>query len=366
MTQADPNSQPPKPKVLFADSSRLMRRSAERILGDEFSIVLASNLEQAWVELQNDSLIQVVFCDLAGADSRPDLSLIEHMHNSGSRRIRETSIVLMLDEDEDERIREQALQLGVSDFITKPFRPSELKARARALANKSESIQRLRELQKQHNKDAETGLGNRRYFFERLAQALSFARRHGQALSLVHVHLDGLDQARQRPDSPALPIAELGRVLGDAIRHEDTVYRTGPETFSFILPGTGADGAETVRCRLAPELDGLGMLNSGGELGVQSRFIVQSPSMDEEEPLVETVRQIRTSMGSLPVRPAEEPTSPTTPASELDELIELARHGDHEALQRRLPEVLERLKPLLELAAELEHLRDPNGKGKRG
>lgn len=365
MSEHEAPANPAKPRVLFADSSRLMRRSAERILGQDYSLVLAESLEQAWISIQDDPLIQVVFCDLLGSDGNADLSLVEHVRNAPNRRIRETPIVLMIDDDAEENLREQALKLGVSDFIDKPFRPSELQARARAHATTSESIQRLRQLEQQHNRDQETGLGNRRYFFERLAQSLSFARRHQQALSLVHVHLEGLEEARQRLDSESIAkrVSELGRALAAAIRHEDTVYRTGPETFSFILPGTGADGAETVRCRLAPELDALGLLEGSSGLKVAARFIVQSPNLDPEEPLLQTVRDIRGSMGELQMKadPLAPGPAPAT-TNDLDELIDLARRGDHAALQRRLPEVLDRLRPLLELAGELEQMgRDSKG-----
>lgn len=366
MNLPDPPPKLERPRLLFADSSRLMRRAAERILGSEFSITLAEDLEQAWIALQEDALIQLVFCDLTGRDGQPELTLIENIRTAGSRRVRETPVVMMIDDDPDnarnDTLRDQALKLGVTDFITKPFRPSELIARARTHASIGESIQRLSALEKQHNKDAETGLGNRRYFFERLAQALSFAKRHQQALSLVHVHLDGLAEVCERHEDDQMQgrLAKLGRVLARAVRHEDTVYRTGPETFSFVLPGTDAEGAEIVRCRLAPELDGMGLLD-GSSMNVKSRFVVQSPPLDPEEPLVVSLRQIREGMGGLPFRHAIKTppaTSPPAATSELDELIELARRGDQQALKERLPEMLSRLRPLLELAGELEQLKD--------
>jgi two-component system, cell cycle response regulator len=355
MTAASSTSSTPRPRVLFADGSSLMRKAAIRILGAEFDVVLAENLEQAWVALQDDELVQAVFCDLSRDDRTPDLTLIEHIRSAGSRRIRETPIVLMTDDDHDESVRERALDLGVNDFIARPFRPSELIARARSHATANESIQRLRQLESRHDKDDATGLGNRRYFFERLGQALSFARRHQQPLSLVHVHLDGLSQPCEQLDQRQVGerMAKLGRVLGRSIRHEDTVYRTGPETFSFILPGTDAAGAETVRCRLLPELDAMGMLDASRTPPVQGRFIVQSPNLDPDEPLVVSLRQIRESMGNKLVSgEPKQQTGAAVTSRELDELFELARHGDGEALCQRLPEVLDRLRPLLELASE--------------
>ena len=348
----------PKPRLLFADSSRLMRRAAQRILGEEFHVITAEDAESAWIALADDPLIQVVFHDLQEAPEAGQPNLLERLRGSADRRIRETPLVMVTDEDVSETRRQQALERGISDFITKPFRSSELIARARAHANSAEALRRLHLLQKQHNRDTETGLGNRRYFFERLAQALSFARRHTQPLSLVHVHLDGLNRAMLRLDERQRQrrMEQLGQALAEAIRHEDTVYRTGAESFSFILPGTPPDGAETVRCRLIPELDGLGMLDGKSALRTRARFVVQAPVINLEESLVESLRRIRESMGN---RLVETPLAETSPPSkdataDLTQLLELARRGDIGKLKERLPDLIDQLKPLLDLAEQLK------------
>jgi len=346
-----------RPCLLFVDRSRLMRLSAERILGHEFRVVLAENAELGWIKLMDDPLIQVVFHDLVGPDHEIDFSLLERVRQSENRRVRDTPVVVLTDDDDSEEHRAEALSKGATDFIDKPFRPSELVARARALATTSEAAQRLRLMQRRHNRDAETELGNRRYFFERLAQALSFAKRQRQPLSLVHVHLAGLAQAFE-PGQRVQRLAQLGRILGRAVRQEDTVYRTGPETFSFILPGTPADGAEAVRCRLAPELDGLGLMGHTAGHHPIARFIVQTPELGDEESMVECLRRIREGMGPVlvsPADPAPRGARPPASADDLETLLEMARHGDADQLKAHLPEILDRLKPLLDLASQADN-----------
>ncbi|NBD95554.1 MAG: response regulator [Gammaproteobacteria bacterium] len=355
-------TQLPRPRLLFVDSSRLMRKAADRILGEEFRVFLAGDTEQAWVTLLDDPLIQVVFFDQESDGGGNGPGLLERIRTSESRRVRETPIVILTENADSEERRTALLHRGATDFIDKPFRPSELVARARAHASITEAVQRLRQLQKRHNKCTETGLGNRRYFFERLAQSLSFARRHHQPLSLVHIHMDGLTRSLERLDAlkRKRQMAGLGRVLLRAVRHEDTVYRTGPETFSFILPGTNEAGAEAVRCRLIPELDGMGLLNGRKPLEVQSRFIVQSPDFGEEESLIECLRRIREGMGTLLVtHPPDRSPSSRTADDDLEALLDMARHGDTEHLREHLPELLARLKPLLELANQLERSSPP-------
>ncbi len=346
----------PRARLLFVDRSRLMRKAADRILGDEFRVLLAEDAQTAWVILQDDPLIQVVFYDQVISEGNDDLELLKRIRSSESRRVRATPVVIITDDDDSEAHRQRALSAGATDFIDKPFRPSELLARARAHASTAEAIQRLRLLQRRQNKDGETGLGNRRYFFERLAQALSFARRQHQVLSLVHIHLDGLNKALKTRDPlfRKARMARLGRMLHRAIRQEDTVYRTGPETFSFILPGTNEAGAEAVRCRLVPELDGMGMLTDRGELQIKARFIVQSPRIEDDEGVLEALRRIRVGMGTLLVeREARHHDDSEAHHDDIDSLLEMARHGNLDEVREHLPEVLAKLKPLLELVNQL-------------
>jgi len=350
-------SRSPRPRLLFVDSSRLMRRAADRILGGEFRVFAAADTEQAWVSLLDDPLIQVVFYDQTTDDDEHGPGLLERIRTAESRRVRETPIVVITENADSEERRNTLLKRGATDFIDKPFRPSELIARARAHASTADAVQRLLRLQKRHNKCLETGLGNRRYFFERLAQSLSFAKRHHQPLSLVHIHMDGLTRGLKKLDAKDRKqlMASLGRVLLRAVRHEDTVYRTGPETFSFILPGTNEPGAEAVRCRLIPELDGIGLLKGRQPLEVSSRFIVQSPEYKQEESLIECLRHIREGMGALLVQHSQiQSKHPDTADDDLDALLDMARHGDVEHLREHLPELLLRLKPLLDLANKLE------------
>ncbi len=347
-----------------------MRRSAVRILGREFDVSLAVDMEGAWARLLEDPLIQVVFSDLVDKQGQEDLTLLERTRSSASRRVRETPVVVIIDDDDSDQHRENALAAGATDFIDKPFRPAELLARARAHATHADAVRRLRLLKSGNNSDQYTGLGNRRYFFERLAQALSFARRHKQALSLVHVHIDGLARAlAELPDSQSSQrLAELGRALSRAVRREDTVYRTGPETFSFILPGTSAEGADVVRYRLIPELDTLGLLDGRTGLEVNSRFDVQAPELGPDESVVECLRRVRRDMGavlvdspdaSLPEPPDSAPQKATgTAGLDLDTLLEKARRGELEEIRQHLPDLMARLKPLLDMAADGQRSTD--------
>src|SRR5207344_1509622 len=85
--------------------------------------------------------------------------------------------------------RMRALDLGATDFITKPFTTTDLVARARAHAK----YQRItRQLQEQATSDPLTGLLNKTGFLVRVQQEISFSRRHGQPLTLVWLEIDDI------------------------------------------------------------------------------------------------------------------------------------------------------------------------------
>jgi two-component system, cell cycle response regulator len=360
-------NEPPRPHLLFVEHSRLMRKAAERILGKEFEVILAETHKTAWTTLQDNSLIQLVFVNIDGVpeDSDQGPNLLERIRTASNHRVSETPVVVITGDQASESDREELLEKGVTDFIEKPFRPSELLARARAHATAAGALERLNTLQLQHNRDGETGLGNRRYFFERLKQAISFSVRHELPLSLVHVHIDGLAGAVQAMERPMRlgRMVRLGRLLGAAVRQEDTVYRTGPENFSFILPNTDADGAEAVRCRLVPELDAMGMLDGEGLSDISTRFHVEEIKSEADEPVVDVLSRVRENMGVMLVMPNENAMPAASgallaaPPDHLEDLVELARQGKTDHLKNLLPELFERLQPLLSLA-ETIHKND--------
>jgi diguanylate cyclase (GGDEF)-like protein len=115
---------------------------------------------------------------------------------------------------------------------------------------------RIRVLDALSREDDLTGLYNRRYIEERLAGALSGARRHHHALSILFIDVDGFKRVND----------ELGHQVGDDVlrmvaqrirlrlRSEDVVGRWGGEEFLAVLPMTPLSGALAVAERLRSEI----------------------------------------------------------------------------------------------------------------
>ncbi|NBD94961.1 MAG: diguanylate cyclase [Gammaproteobacteria bacterium] len=272
---------------------------AREILGSEFEVTTVETVAEAWRALIEDAAVRVLF--LGDEDHDTVIELVERVRASDDARVQATPIVQVTATGVHDKARQVALASGVTDFIDKPFEPSVLLARARSTSTHSSARQRLAEQRRSHDRDTETGLGNRRYFFERLGQTLSFARRSGQPTSLVHLHFEGLTEnlARLGRHFRETRMTKVGQTLAASVRREDTAYRTGPEHFCFILPGTGADGAKTVCARLEPSLDGIGMLRGDGILAVVASLEVQEFRPGEETSVDDCLREARESMAPM-------------------------------------------------------------------
>ncbi|MEQ1592680.1 MAG: EAL domain-containing protein [Thiobacillaceae bacterium] len=187
--------------------------------------------------------------------------------------------VIVLTAASDSETKLQALELGATDFLSKPVDPSELSLRLRnALAFKAYQDQLA------YN-DALTGLPNRQLFLERLAWTLRLARRHNKQCALLQI---GLDRFKQVNDSLGHKMGDevlkaVARRLAGALRDTDTVSPlndhensislsrlAGDEFMVLISEITTADDASIVARRL------LDTLQSPLMLGRQELFITGS------------------------------------------------------------------------------------------
>lgn len=345
-----------RPRILVADDSKVMRASARKMLGEEFDVVLAEDGEQAWETLREDRQILAVFSDIKmpGLDG---YQLLERIRGAREVVLQEMPVIIVTGDDE-EAARDQALEKGASDFITKPFERSQLVARARTHASADQARRHARALEADRLTDPVSGLGNRRYFEQRLKQARARALRHRESMALIRLDLIDFDQLARRlgrQGSTEL-VAAAAENLAETVRTDDVVSRISGGRFAIICPVCDAAGAERLTRRLVETVASAGgRVREGLELQVAAGMHV--PALDESSSLDEIFRAVQAAVkravelgaGEMvfageSVRPK---ASATAPDLDLDQALALAAAGGDERLDTHADALLEKVATLL-------------------
>jgi diguanylate cyclase (GGDEF)-like protein len=237
-----------KQRILMIDDSKVMRKSAVKMLGAEFDVIVAEDGEEGWNILRADSTIQVCFTDL----SMPKISgyeLLKLVRTSENEVLRSLPVIVVTGAENDDEAKEQALQAGATDFITKPFNSTDLKARALAHASHQRTTKTLQE---NSNVDVLTGLPNQRALLERVDKDVSFITRHQEDISVMIVEIDSFNElfvkiGRNGADSV---IKQIAKVLEKCVRQEDSIGRTGLARFTVSLPTAKPEGVLAVAQRV--------------------------------------------------------------------------------------------------------------------
>jgi diguanylate cyclase (GGDEF)-like protein len=146
------------------------------------------------------------------------------------------------------------LELGAVDYVTKPFDPAELRARVRISLRTKALVDML---SRKAMVDGLTGLFNRAYFDQSLAQHLSSVARGGNPFACMLIDIDHFKSINDRFGHPFgdRVLRSVAAELASDCRQQDIVCRYGGEEFVFLTPGQTIKGAQVLaeRKRVAIE-----------------------------------------------------------------------------------------------------------------
>ena len=317
-------------KVLVVDDSNLMRKAAQKMLSGEFDVVTAVDGIDAWTQLARDTAIQVVFSDLSMPRS-DGYELLQKVRTAEDAGLQGMPLIIVTGADNDEAARMKALDMGATDFITKPFTSTDLVARARAHAK----YQRItKQLQEQTTLDPLTGMLNKAGFMDRLQQEVFFSRRHHQLLTLVRIEIAGLRDiflAKGKGAAEAL-VLHVSKELRQRIRPEDSAGRVALGGFAVSFPAGQHEGIEAMIGRMCAEVARDGFEFEFDRIAIKLDAAVVSPVlqsdsdargvMDEAQELLEAVMAGK--VAAPKPRPAAPPppvdTPPPLPAEPMPEV----------------------------------------------
>ncbi len=361
-----------KPRILAVDDSKVMRKAMTKVLGKDYDVVEANDGEDAWTILTNDTEIQIVFTDL----SMPYLDgfgLLQRMRDSEDARFQDMPVVIITGKDDDDETKEQALNMGASDFITKPFDSVQLKARAKAHIHFEQTSKKLNEtankLEQQATIDELTGLGGRRYFWKAAEESLSYTRRHGGQFIILRMDIDDFNTifiANGKHFADTI-LRKAGGVLSKLVRKEDMVARIGLAKFAMLLRDTDIDNAMQLGNRLREEINavdfeaGQHTLNITVSIGMLEPLMSKDVSIESLVEETETYLQKAVEEGGNQVVIKSLRKDYTRSNIDITTALRLIEEGNTELLEQQILPLTQQLYPLISfLASHAEsELREP-------
>jgi len=351
-----------KPRILAVDDSRVMRKAMTRVLGKDYDVVEANDGEDAWTILTNDADIQVVFTDL----SMPYLDgfgLLQRMRDSEEVRFQDMPVIIITGKDDDDETKERALNMGASDFITKPFDSVQLRARAKTHINLEQTSKRLNEtsnkLEQQATIDELTGLGGRRYFWKAGEESLSHARRHGGQFIVLRMDIDDFNTifiANGKLFADRI-LRQTGAVLTQLVRKEDMVARIGLAKFGMLLRDTDIDSAMQLGARLTEKINAINFESGQHILNITVSIGMLEPLISEDSTIESLVAEtekylqkaIEAGGNQVVIKSLRKDYARTK--MDISTALRLIEEGDTEFLEQQILPLTRQLYPLLAFLA---------------
>ncbi|HEY7959707.1 MAG TPA: diguanylate cyclase, partial [Sphingomicrobium sp.] len=169
--------------------------------------------------------------------------------------------ILVVVTDGDRRKLNQALEMGVNDYLTRPVDKNELVARVRTQLRKKRYSDRLR-----HNvqlslemaiTDQLTGLHNRRYMARHLDNLVGSAVRNGKPLAFLILDIDYFKAVNDGHghDIGDEVLKEFANRISANVRGIDLACRYGGEEFVVVMPDTDMSLAYSIAERLRKSIE---------------------------------------------------------------------------------------------------------------
>ena len=239
-------------RILVIDDSKLILHVAKTILDKQGHQVLLA--EDGNIGLQT------------AATEHPDLILLDLIlpgidgYQVCQRIKTETATsdipVIMLTSKSEPADKVRGLEMGASDYVTKPFDEGELMARVNIHLQIRELHETLKEknrqLKEMASRDGLTGLYNHRYFQETISKDFQRAVRYHESLSCVMFDIDHFKKFNDNYGHQAgdMVLRTLGSLIDNLVRGSDLPARYGGEEFVLLMYHTAPKEALMVAERL--------------------------------------------------------------------------------------------------------------------
>ncbi len=238
--------------ILLVECHDLRAESVIKYLGDAGHVVeRAATGEDANAKLA-EAVPDLIIVNLH-LDDEDGLRLCSHFRTQDATR--HVPILLVISADDFQELA-KGLDLGVTDYLIRPFDRNELLARTRTQIRRRRYHDQLRTLLDNSVSmaytDALTGIYNRRYMNAHLDRQVMEIGDTKKSVSVIMFDLDHFKDVNDKHGHAAGDdvLKEVAQRAESNIRDFDMVVRYGGEEFVVVMPNTAIDVAATVAERL--------------------------------------------------------------------------------------------------------------------
>jgi two-component system cell cycle response regulator len=235
------------PRILVVDDSPVVRKVVAGILaGPELraQVMEASNgLAAARMAMATE--LDCVLCDM----HMPDTDGLFFLRTVRAYHTRTSLPVLLLTSMDHVVDKVAGFRAGASDYVTKPFEPEELLARVVTHVTLARAV---RNMTRQANTDALTGLANRRAFMDLLHSEHSRTLRSRDPYGALMCDIDRFKSINDTLGHAMgdRVLISVAKVIRASLRNHDVPGRLEGEEFAVLLPGANLAACQVVGERI--------------------------------------------------------------------------------------------------------------------
>ncbi len=242
-------------EILIVDESSSIRATITEYLGDDYIIYYAADGVEGWNLLQSNESISLVFTDMhmPVADG---MQLLQKIRQASCERIASIPVIIITGASETEEDKTTALNIGATDFISKPFDRIAILSRTRSYTRFNKQIV---DLEKKAAYDTLTGLYSNHMLLDFGHKTISFANRHNIDASVLYVEIADTDKLIEAHGSKSVEtiVSTVAGLLESTIRQEEMVAHLNDGRFAIVLPKTKPFMAHIVASRLKKAVEDL-------------------------------------------------------------------------------------------------------------
>jgi two-component system, cell cycle response regulator len=245
-------------RILMVDDRPALSDRIQSMLASEHSVDMERDPTEALFHAAEGNYdLVIVSLDLENFDGLRLCSQLRSLE-----RTRNVPVLAIAEADNNARLV-RALEIGVNDYLVRPFDKNEILARARTQIRKKRYTERLRDNVQLSIEmaitDALTGLYNRRYMETHVGTLVDQAHARGKPLSVLILDIDYFKSINDTHghDAGDAVLQDFAVRIRKSIRGIDLACRYGGEEFVVVMPETdmavATMVAERLRRRIASE-----------------------------------------------------------------------------------------------------------------